>query len=126
MPATDFAATASVLIALLRRHQDRFTVKEDSPVSYSVNTRIPSPFPQHKGQPLWFGAVQTGKAYVSFHLMPIYMCPELSSGIAPGLKKHMQGKSCFSFRTVPAPEILRQLEALTDAAVNLWTERRWM
>ena len=126
MPASDFAATASALVAVLRRHEDRFTVTENSPARYSVNTRIPSPFPQHKGHPLWFGAVQIGKAYVSFHLMPVYMCPELIPRITPALKKHMQGKSCFSFKTPPNPETLHHLEDLTDAAVSVWTERHWM
>lgn len=126
MPATDFAATLATLVPVLRRHEDRLTVKEDSGLGYSVESRIASPFPQHKGQPLWFGAVKVGKAYVSFHLMPVYMCPELNLMITPELKKRMQGKACFNFKTPPKPEILQQLEALTDAAVAAWTERSWL
>jgi hypothetical protein len=32
--------------------------------------------------------------------MPVYMHPDLLKGISPELKKHMQGKSCFNFKTV--------------------------
>ncbi len=32
--------------------------------------------------------------------MPAYMFPELLAGISPGLKKRMQGKSCFNFKGV--------------------------
>ncbi len=50
-------------------------VKLDTATEYTLETRSPSPFAQHKGQPLYFGMVKCGKAYISFHLMPLYMCP---------------------------------------------------
>jgi len=45
-----------------------------------------------RGRPLWFGAVRIGKNYVSFHLMPVYACPEFLKGMSPKLKRRMQGK----------------------------------
>ena len=47
---------------------------------------------------MFFGAVVTGKAYVSYHLMPLYTCPWLVKTVSADLKKRMQGKSCFNFR----------------------------
>jgi hypothetical protein len=41
--------------------------------------------------------VQINKNYVSFHLMPVYMFPELLEHCSPELKKRMQGKACFNF-----------------------------
>src|SRR5579871_390693 len=98
-----FAPVFDSLKAILGKQAARLAVKTDAPDEYSLVTRTPSPFPQHKGQPMWFGSVKAGKAYVSYHLMPIYMSPALQKSITPALKKRMQGKSCFNFKTVPDP-----------------------
>lgn len=65
------------------------------------------------GKPLFFGGVREGKAYVSYYLMPVYMCPELLKGMSPELKKHMQGKSCFNFKEVD-PALFAELKTLTE------------
>ena len=49
------------------------TVKADTAKEYTLVSKSPSPFPRHKGQSMYFGSVRLGKAYVSFHLMPLYM-----------------------------------------------------
>ena len=36
-------------------------------------------------KPMYFASVRLGEAYVSFHLMPLYMCPSLNEQIAPAL-----------------------------------------
>jgi len=61
---------------------------------------------------LFFGAVQIKKNYVSFYLMPVYMYPDLLKQISPELKKHMQGKSCFNFKTVEK-SLFEELSQLT-------------
>jgi hypothetical protein len=99
---------------------EALAVQNDTAVEYSLVTKTPSPFPQHKGQPMWFGAVKRGKAYVSFHLMPLYMSPKLEEQVSPSLKKRMQGKTCFNFKTVPEPELISHLASLTVAAVKEW------
>jgi len=93
---------------------------KDTPTEFTLATKSASPLPQQKGQPLFFGAVRRGKVYVSFHLMPLYMCPKLTSGIFPALKKRMQGKTCFNFKTEPEPELLSELARLTEAALSQW------
>ncbi|GHG60039.1 hypothetical protein GCM10010919_03130 [Alishewanella longhuensis] len=70
---------------------------------------------QKNKKPLFFGAVQHKKRYVSFHLMPVYLKPELLAAISPALKARMQGKSCFNF-TVLEPALFNELEALTRAS----------
>lgn len=95
-------------------------VQTDTAAEYSLVTKKPSPFPQHKGNPMWFGAVKRGKAYVSFHLMPLYMSPKLDGQISAALKKRMQGKTCFNFKTVPEPELIADLTRLTARAVGEW------
>jgi len=62
---------------------------------------------------VWFGAVQTRKSYVSYHLMAVYAFPDLLDGLSPELRKRMQGKSCFNFKAVD-DKLFRELAKLTD------------
>ncbi len=125
MPA-DFAAAFSTLKPVLAKYATSLCVKADTPTEYTLLTKTPSPFPQHKGQPMYFGSVRLGKAYASFHLMPLYMCPELTGKISPALKKRMQGKTCFNFKNIPEQELLTELKHLTEAGVKLWGEKKWI
>jgi hypothetical protein len=75
---------------------------------------------------MWFAEVRLGKAYVSFHLMPLYMNPALTSTISPALKKRMQGKTCFNFKNPPDAGQLAELNRLTDAALKDWGEKKWL
>jgi hypothetical protein len=124
--AADFATTFAVLKPVLVKYANRLAVKADSSVEYTLVTKSPSPFQQHKGQPLYFGSVRLGKAYVSFHLMPIYMCPGLIKSISPELKKRMQGKTCFNFKTEPSPELIDALTRLTEAGFKEWSVKKWV
>ena len=124
--AADFEGVFAALKPVLAKYERRLSVKADTPVEYTLVTKSASPSPQHKGQPLYFGSVRLGKAYVSFHLMPLYMCPELNRGISPALKKRMQGKTCFNFTNAPAPELLAELERLTARAFEQWAEKKWV
>jgi hypothetical protein len=72
---------------------------------------------QGNKKPLWFGAVQVKKRYVSYHLMPVYLNPKLLEGVSPELKKRMQGKSCFNFTTSDA-SLFGELAALTEAGFS--------
>ncbi len=122
----DFAAVFAALQPVLAKYANRLAVKADTPVEYTLVTKSASPFHQHKGQPLYFGSVRLGKAYVSFHLMPLYMCPVLAKSISPALKKRMQGKTCFNFKTDPEPELIAALTRLTEAAFQQWSEKKWV
>ena len=62
-------------------------------------------------QPLYFGSVQIKKNYVSFHVMPVYVFPNLLDEISSGLKKRMQGKSCFNFKNID-PVLFSELVGL--------------
>jgi hypothetical protein len=75
---------------------------------------------------MYFGSVRLGKAYVSFHLMPLYMNPALSQSISASLKKRMQGKTCFNFKVEPAAEILSELEQLTEAGLKQFAAKKWL
>jgi hypothetical protein len=105
--ASDFGAVFTGLRGIMARHGSALVVKADAPDNYYVN----APKPYNK-RDLFFGAVQAKKNYVSFHLFPVYMFPELLEGASPALKKRMQGKSCFNFTSVDEG-LFRELDVLT-------------
>ena len=94
----------------LKKHERQLDVQADSPTNYYLN----GPQPDAKGKPVFFGAVQAKKAYVSYHLMPVYLYPDLLDGVSAELKK-MQGKSCFNFKAAD-DTLFKELEALTKVS----------
>jgi hypothetical protein len=80
---------------------------------------------QKNKKPLFFGAVQVKKSYVSFHLMPVYVKPELLESISPELKARMQGKSCFNF-AASEPKLFKELAALTKASFSSYKEQGYV
>ncbi len=106
--AEAFAALREILAA----HAKGLEVTADGPKGYSLNT----PFSPRWKKELFFGGVQVTKNYVSFHLFPVYMFPDLLDGISPELKSRMQGKSCFNFRA-PEAVLFGELAALTKAGL---------
>jgi hypothetical protein len=116
----------ATLKQLFRPHLDRLSVQSGSATEYMLIGRKPSPFPQHKGHPMHFGSVRLGKAYVSFHLMPLYMNEALSGTISPALRKRMQGKTCFNFKTAPDAALLAELERLIAAGLKFFDDKNWV
>jgi hypothetical protein len=61
----DVASVFHALKPALASQASRLAVGKDVPHQYALVTKSPSPYPQHEGQPISFGAVKVGKAYVS-------------------------------------------------------------
>lgn len=106
---TDFDSTFASLSKILRKHAVGFSIKTDEPGDLYIELPADTP----KAKPRFFGAVQAKKSYVSYHLMPIYEDPSLINGIGDGLRKKMQGKSCFNF-TADDPSLFEELDTLTE------------
>lgn len=105
---TDFGSVFTSLSKMLRKHSAGMSIKTDEPGNFYIELPTATP----KANPRFFGAVQTKKSYVSYHLMPVYEDPALLDGISDALRKKMQGKSCFNF-TVDDPLLFNELDALT-------------
>ena len=105
-----FQEVFDALKPILTPYARRLAVKDDKPGHYYLETKTAV----YKGHPMMFAAIRAGKAYVSFHLMPVYMNPKLKSTISPELKKRMQGKACFNFKEVN-PSLIAELKKLTKA-----------
>jgi hypothetical protein len=96
-------------------------VQTDKPGNY--HTEIPGMF--HRGKPLYFAGLRTGKNYVSFHLLPVYFAPELVKGMSSALKKRMQGKACFNFTAVDEA-CFAELSRLTAAGLKLFKSQKFL
>lgn len=86
-------------------------------------TLVGLPTDASRGRDVWFGGVQLRKKYVSYHLMPVYVFPELLGGASAGLKKRMQGKSCFNFRRVDE-QLFQELARLTEEGHRRFREAK--
>jgi hypothetical protein len=106
---------------LLAQHATVLVVTHDEPEQLYLDTA----FLQQNKKPLFFGAVQLKKNYVSYHLMPIYLAPELLDGISAALRARMQGKSCFNFKTVE-PELLAELATLTATGLAYYQQQGYL
>jgi hypothetical protein len=107
----DFSTIYTALHKILVPYAAKLDIKKDDATELYVDTR----HIQKNKKPLFFGAVQLKKSYVSFHLMPVYVQPELLKSVSPELKARMQGKSCFNFTTAE-PALFKELAAVTKAS----------
>jgi hypothetical protein len=109
----NFPVIFNHLKTILQELVPPLTVQANTPENFSLSTPESSKY--QKG--FFFGAVQIRKNYVSYHLMPIYMYPDLLVGISDRLKKRMQGKSCFNF-TILDEGLFEELAQLTTAGIE--------
>lgn len=107
---SDFSSVYVELHRILTPYAAKLDVKRDDGQELYVDTR----HVQKNKKPLFFGAVQMKKSYVTFHLMPVYVKPELLDSVSDELKARMQGKSCFNFKAID-PVLFRELAALAKA-----------
>ncbi|HLZ92294.1 MAG TPA: hypothetical protein VKQ28_11300 [Candidatus Acidoferrum sp.] len=116
--ANDFAKAFYGLKMIFAKYEKVLRVNADTREKYYLETRSPS----YQGKPLFFGAVIRGRAYVSFHLMPLYWEPSLAKGISAELEKRRQGKSCFNF-SGPDAGLFREMAKLTSRGFALYRKK---
>lgn len=95
MPAEIPDALFDRLKGLLAPYADDLLVVTDAPDSFYLDARPSTQRPQG----IFFASVQVKKNDVRFHLMPVYVHPDLLDNISDRLRRRMQGKSCFNFKT---------------------------
>lgn len=110
MPAqTEFPLVFENLKSILQPYAKKLTVKTDTAENYYLDAAYSEKWKKE----LFFASAQVKKNYVSFYLMPVYMYPDLLKNISPELRKHMQGKSCFNFKSVEK-SLFAELSQLTQ------------
>lgn len=107
------AGVFEMLRPLFSRHADRLVVLQDAPDRYFLGTHEVR---ARDGYRTGFGGVEIRKSFVSVHLMPVYVHPDLLEGLSPELRRRMQGKSCFNFRK-PDPRLFEELSGLVAAGL---------
>lgn len=114
----DLANVFADLRSILAPYAAKLDSKRDDETELYVDTT----HIQKNKKPLFFGAVQVKKAYVSYHLMPVYVKPDLLDDLSPELKARMQGKSCFNFASSDKA-LFKELAALTKAGYASYKEQ---
>lgn len=109
------------LKAILDQYSNDMIVEIDEPENFFLNTR----YVMKNNKPMYFGSTKINKNYVSFHLMPVYVFPELLEGISPELKKRMQGKSCFNFKASD-DKLFKELKHLTEAGYDKFKKAEYL
>jgi hypothetical protein len=113
VPKAALDETFAALRGMLAAQSKRLVVLADKPGDYQVASAT---LKDRTGRPLYIAGVKTGKNYVSYHVMPLYMKTDLLTSVPPALKKRMQGKACFNFTTVDRQQ-LKELTTVTKAGI---------
>ena len=116
-----FQSTFKSLKAILNQYEKHLSVKSDKKDAYNLYAGYSEKYKKD----IYFGGVEIKKNYVSFHLMPVYINPELLKDISPELKKRMQGKSCFNFRSMD-PALIEELTHLTKKGFDFYKKKRML
>jgi hypothetical protein len=111
----DLAAVEARLWAILEPYRDRL----EANALYGVATIRRPGAKAHD----YFAGVKAGKDRVSFFLKPVYAYPDLLIPLSPGLRKRMQGKSCFNFARVDAG-LFDELARLTERSFRAYETGR--
>ncbi len=106
---------------ILQPYSKELVLVMDEVDNFYINTH----FIMKNSKPMYFGSVKINKHYVSFHLMPVYVFPELLDSLSPELKRRMQGKSCFNFKTVNEP-LFNELKELTSNGYSRYKEAGYL
>lgn len=118
---TEFTTVFEELKSILKPYAKKMNVAQDTDTYYLLNTR----HIMKNKQPLCFGGVRLGKNYVSFYLMTVYAWPDLLKAMSPELKKRMQGKSCFNFKSVDK-RLFTELKTLTKAGAAKFSDEKFI
>ena len=106
-----------ILKSILKQYESHLVVVHNKSDHYYLNTAIT----EDNRKAEFFGSVQIKKSYVAFHLMPVYTNPELMEETSQELKKRMQGKSCFNFKTVD-DQLFDELKILIERSFEKYKQ----
>lgn len=117
----DLVAVFDDLKTVMKSYESKLECSINDAENYSLNTL----HIMKNKRPLFFGAVQIKKNYVSYHLMPVYVEPALLDSIPDKLKQRMHGKSCFNFKTIDR-DLLREIEKVTAAGYKFYEDKGYI
>ena len=74
----EFASAFAGLRAIFKPYDAKVRIRKDAPGDYMSESKLL----HYEGRPVMFAGIAS-KSYVSFHFFPVYMFPDLLSGISP-------------------------------------------
>jgi hypothetical protein len=101
---------------VLKPYDKKLRLTKDKPGDYMSESKSL----RYLGKPMMFAGI-TSKSYVAFHLLPVYMFPNLLDGMSPELKKRMQGKACWNFKK-PEGALFVELGKVVEASFRRFEE----
>lgn len=104
-----FARSREILLT----HSQALVLVRDEP----GNIYLDAPYQMKNGKPLFFAAAAIRKQYVAFHLMPVYVFPDLLDVVPAELERRRHGKSCFNIRQFD-DTVFAALERLTARGIS--------
>ena len=112
----EFELAFQGLRKMLRPYDKKLRVTKDAAAAYMSDSKSI----QYLEKPVMFASI-TSKSYVSFHLFPVYMFPDLLNGMSLALKKRMQGKTCWNFKNAEQP-LFAELARIVEASFQRFAE----
>ena len=112
------------LKAILARHAKLFTVREGTVKNKRDYHLILEKQVVIDGRPrkeLWFASIIQQKDSIGFYFTP----PDVRNKLSPELLAHLDGKSCFHFRTL-RPTLKKDLEAALKLGLERYRKRKWL
>ena len=70
---------------------------------------------------LWFASIIQQKDSVGFY----FTAPDVKSKLSPELLKHLDGKSCFHFKTL-TPALKKHVEAALKLGLEAYRKKKWL
>jgi len=119
--AADFEATFERLKAMFRPYAPLGVTLKDEPGRYYIGTHEVR---AKDGYRTGFGGTEIHKTYVSAHLIPVYVHPELAPPPGSPLRRRMQGKSCFNFTSPDDPSLGAFETLLAESAARFLADGR--
>jgi hypothetical protein len=119
--ASELQSVFTALRAILERHAPGFRVSHAFPQRYALEASIgPATLRAWRGKAkrphIPVAWVSMEKTYVSYHLMGAEH-PTVRKMLSAPLAAHVQGKTCFNFKTED-PALLSELEEVTKRALE--------
>jgi hypothetical protein len=124
MPAREAPKSASLdqvfddLKTILARYARWFTEREGTVKNkrdYHLILQKPMVIDGRKRKELWFASIIQQKDSVGFYFTP----PDVKSKLSPELLKHLDGKSCFHFKTL-TPALKKHVEAALKVGLEAY------
>lgn len=130
MPARKADQPASVdqvfdeLRTVLARHAKLFTEREGmvkNKRDYHLILEKPLMIGGRQRKELWFASIIQQKDSVGFYFTP----PDVKSKLSPELLKHLDGKSCFHFKTL-TPALKKHVAAALKVGLDAYRKKKWL